>query len=91
MRPRVGGGDVACHRIRCFLKGNGAYPPEKLITEETANVCTKTQHEQDSPEPGFCGVKRAAKGGFEAWLLSVFFEWVKRKRVTTLTLKLEPL
>lgn len=60
-----------------FPQGKCAYPPEKLITEETANVCSKTQREQDSPEPGFCGVKIAAKGGFEAWLLSVFFEWIK--------------
>lgn len=94
MRPRAGGRDLVCHRIVCFLKGNGAYPPEKLITEETANMCSKTWCEQDSPEPGFCGVKIAAKGEFETWLLKCFL-WVGKKEARyqgwVLALKLEPL
>lgn len=62
-----------------YLRGNCAYPPEKLIIEQTANICNKTLHEQDSPEPNFCGAKIAAKGQFETCFLSIFFEWVKRK------------
>lgn len=67
--------------MSCYLRGNCAYPPEKLISEETANVCSKTLCEQDFPEPNFFGAKIAAKGEFETWLLSIFFEWVKRKHI----------
>lgn len=64
-----------------LLRGNGAYSPEKLVIEQTANICSKTPCEQDSPDPEFSGAKRAAEREFEPWPLSVFFEWVKRKRV----------
>lgn len=67
--------------MSCYLRGNCAYPPEKLISEETANVCSKTLQERDSPEPNFSGAKIAAKGEFETWLVSVFFERVKRKHI----------
>lgn len=67
--------------MSCYLRGNRAYPPGKAIIEETANVCSKTLRAQDSPEPNFAGAKIAAKGEFKTWLLSVCFEWVKRKHI----------